>query len=191
MLMIQGTCRNQSCLLWDNASCVGSCYYFLLHSFLHFLLEPSGTSQGFSDQNYFPRVHFPHFKRRIGRILLIPPRALCCFRLQQPRRAAAETWGCSHHHYSRNPLHPMWLPPWPWNTSMEAFMPLPATGRLGGSQTARCSQVFHSYWRGCAGRCAEEAPDAAPHQPLGSREPWCSPGHMQQDSFCLQRAEKR
>lgn len=75
MLMIQGTCRNQSCLLWDNASCVGSCYYFLLHSFLHFLLEPSGTSQGFSDQNYFPRVHFPHFKRRIGRILLIPPQS--------------------------------------------------------------------------------------------------------------------
>lgn len=133
------------------------------------------------------RVHFPHFHRRIGRILLIPPKALCFFRLQQLRCAAAETWGRSHHHYSRNPLHLMWLPPWPWNTSMEAFMPPPATGRLAG--VPNCP--FHSYWRGCAGRCAEEALHAAPHQPLGSREPWCSPGHMQQDSFCLQRAEKR
>lgn len=59
MLMIQGTWWKRSCFLLDKAPCVGSCYYFLLLYFLHFLLEPSGAHYGFPDQNYFPKYTFP------------------------------------------------------------------------------------------------------------------------------------
>lgn len=109
------------------------------------LLEPSGTSHGFSDQNYFPEYLRTAMRLMIERILFIPPEPSPC--ATSACSSPGIWWGRPHHSYSRNTNIAMWLFPRPWNTSTEALHPSSWTQH---PKLAVILRHFHNCWRGCA-----------------------------------------
>ena len=93
----------------------------IYYSTSYTLIEPSGASHDFSDQNYFPEYLRIAVRLTVERKLFIP-------REPSPRTTPA----CSSPGkwcYSRNTNIAVWLFPWPWNTSTEALHPPSSSGK--------------------------------------------------------------